>query len=129
MGSRRHSAQPAQEGGHRGAAVLGVSALLSPLDALASATASQKGAYSRSGAKSIRRRSSPTANDVRIGNHALTLEYLETAFHAAAVKANVPDADIAGAAKNLAAHEQALSFAKTIKTVSALDLVKGDLQP
>ena len=90
-----------------GAAVFGVGALLSPLDALASATASQKGAYSRSGARSIRRRSTPTANDVRIGNYALTLEYLEAAFYAAAVKANFPDADIAGAAKKLAAHEQA----------------------
>jgi hypothetical protein len=44
---------------------------------------------------------------VRIGNYALTLEYLEAAFYAAAVKARFPDADIAAAAKKLAAHEQA----------------------
>jgi rubrerythrin len=47
------------------------------------------------------------ANDVKIGNYALTLEYLEAAFYAAAVKANFPDSDIAGAAKTLAAHEAA----------------------
>jgi hypothetical protein len=90
-----------------GAAVFGVGALLSPLDAMAAASGSQKGAYSRSGARSVRRGSTPNANDVRIGNYALTLEYLEAAFYAAAAKANFPDADIAAAAKTLAAHEQA----------------------
>ena len=89
-----------------GVAVFGVGALLSPLDAMASASASQKGAFSRVGSRSIRR-GRPNANDVRIGNYALTLEYLEAAFYAAAVGANFPDADINAAANTLAAHEQA----------------------
>jgi hypothetical protein len=89
-----------------GVAVFGVGALLSPLDAMASATAAQKGAFSRSGSRSIRR-GRPNANDVRIGNYALTLEYLEAAFYAAAAKQNFPDPDIAAAARVLAAHEQA----------------------
>ena len=60
----------------------------------------------RSGSRSIRR-GSPNANDVKIGNYALTLEYLEAAFYAAAAKASYPDADIAAAATKLAAHEAA----------------------
>ena len=89
-----------------GVGVFGVGALLSPLDAMASATSSQKGAFSTSGSRSIRR-GRPNANDVRIGNYALTLEYLEAAFYAAAAKANFPDPEIADAARRLAAHEQA----------------------
>jgi hypothetical protein len=103
-GTRRNLLKQAGIGG---AAVFGVNALLSPLNAFASATASQKGAYSTSGSRSIHRGRKPNANDVKIGNYALTLEYLEAAFYAAAVKANFPDSDIAGAAKTLAAHEAA----------------------
>lgn len=95
-----------RQAGVGGAAVFGVSALLSPLDAFASATASQKGAYSTASSKSIRR-GNPNANDVKIGNYALTLEYLEAAFYAAADAKNYPDKDIAAAAKTLAEHEQA----------------------
>ena len=90
-----------------GVAVFGVGALLSPLDAMASATASQKGAFSRSGSRSIRRGSRPNANDIKIGNYALTLEYLEAGFYADAAAANFPDPDISAAARTLAAHEQA----------------------
>jgi hypothetical protein len=44
---------------------------------------------------------------VRIGNYALTLEYLEAAFYAAADQAGYEDPDIAAAAKTIAAHEKA----------------------
>ncbi len=102
-GTRRELLRNAGIGG---AAVFGVNALLSPLDAFAAATASQKGQYSTAASKSIRR-GKVNANDVKIGNYALTLEYLEAAFYAAADKMNYPDADIATAAKILAKHEQA----------------------
>ena len=79
-GTRRNLLRKAGIGG---AAVFGVGALLSPLDALASATTGQKGEYSKAGSRSIRR-GAPNANDVKIGNYALTLEYLEAAFYAEA---------------------------------------------
>jgi hypothetical protein len=104
QGTRR---QILKRAGIGGAAVFGVGALLSPLDAIAAATAGQKGAYATSGSRSIRRSGKPTANDVKIGNYALTLEYLEAAFYAAADKAGYSDPDIAQAAKLLAQHEAA----------------------
>jgi hypothetical protein len=103
-GTRRNLLRNAGIGG---AAVFGVNALLSPLDAFAAASSGQKGEYSTSGSKSIRRGGKPNANDVKIGNYALTLEHLEAAFYAAAVQANFPDADINAAAKTLATHEAA----------------------
>jgi hypothetical protein len=102
-GTRRNLLRQAGVGG---VAVFGVGALLSPLDAFAAAGSGQKGAYSMSGSRSIRR-GKPNANDVKIGNYALTLEYLEAAFYAAADAAGYPDADIAAAAKTIAAHEAA----------------------
>lgn len=95
-----------RKAGVAGVGVFGVGALLSPLEAMAAATASQKGAYSTSRSRSIRR-GGINANDVKIANYALTLEYLEAAFYAAADAAKYPDADIAAAAKVLAEHEQA----------------------
>lgn len=92
--------------GVTGVGVFGVTALLSPLDAFAAATSSQKGAYSTSSKRSIRR-GKVNANDVKIGNYALTLEYLEAAFYAIAETKNYADPDIAQAAKILAEHEQA----------------------
>jgi hypothetical protein len=102
-GTRR---QMLRNAGIGGAAVFGLNALLSPLDAFASATTGQKGAYSTSGSKSIRR-GKANANDVKIGNYALTLEYLEAAFYAAATRANYNDSDINAFARNVAAHEAA----------------------
>jgi CBS domain-containing protein len=102
-GTRR---QLLRRAGMGGAAVFGMGALLTPLEAFAAATASQKGRFSTSRSKSIRR-GAINANDVKIANYALTLEYLEAAFYAAAVSKNYPDADINAAAKTLAEHEQA----------------------
>jgi len=95
-----------KKAGLGGVAVFGTTALLSPLDAFAAASSSQKGAYSRSQRRSIRR-GKPNTNDVKIGNYALTLEFLEAAFYAAAVMKNYPDPDINEAAKILADHEKA----------------------
>src|SRR4051794_8422111 len=64
-----------------GSALLG---LLDPVEALAAASAKQKGAYSTNLKKVNRAAKAPTANDVVIANYALTLEYLEAAFYAAA---------------------------------------------
>jgi rubrerythrin len=81
--------------------------LLDPMEALAAASAKQKGKYSTSLRKVNRRAKSPTPNDVVIANYALTLEYIEAAFYALAVQKNYEDKDIAAAAKVLADHEQA----------------------
>jgi hypothetical protein len=102
-GTRR---QMLRNAGIGGAAIFGVNALLSPLDAFASASTGQKGAYSTSGSKSIRR-GKANANDVKIGNYALTLEYLEAAFYAAATRMAYADTDIAAFAKTVAQHEAA----------------------
>jgi hypothetical protein len=85
-----------------GSALLG---LLDPMEALASAHANQKGAYSTKLSRVKRTAKKATANDVVIANYALTLEYLEAAFYAAAVQANYADPDINTAAKILADHE------------------------
>src|SRR5215218_1762912 len=82
-----------------GSAVLG---LLSPLEAFAAATSGQKGAYSRKLSRVRRTARKPTANDVVIANYALSLEYLEAAFYAAANDAKYADKDIAQAARILA---------------------------
>ncbi|XAY05018.1 hypothetical protein DSM112329_01859 [Paraconexibacter sp. AEG42_29] len=89
-----------------GVGIFGASALLSPLDAFAAASKSQKGQFSTLASKSIRR-GKVNANDVKIGNYALTLEYLEAAFYAIADSKKYADPDIAQAAKVLAEHEQA----------------------
>ena len=60
---------------------------------------------------------------MKIGNYALTLEYLEAAFYAAAVGKNFPDADINEAAKVLAAHEAA--HVKALKHVLGSAAVKA----
>ena len=59
---------------------------------------------------------------MKIGNYALTLEYLEAAFYAAAAKAGYPDADIAEAATILAQHEAA--HVKLLKKVLGTAAVK-----
>ena len=103
-----------------GSAVLG---LLSPLEAYAAATAKQKGAYSTKLSAVRRQSKKPTANDVVIANYALTLEYLEAAFYAAAVEKNFPDADINAAAKVLADHEA--QHVKALKSVLGKAAVKA----
>ena len=101
-GTRR---QLLRNAGIGGVAIMSAGALLSPMEAFAAASASQKGKYSTSGRKSIRR-GAINANDVKIANYALTLEYLEAAFYKAAAGMNYADADIAQAATILADHEQ-----------------------
>ncbi len=94
--------------------------MLSPMEAFAAASSAQKGAYSRNAP--IKRKGKPTANDVKIGNYALTLEYIEAAFYALADQANFPDADIAAAAKVLATHEAA--HVKALKGILGKAAVK-----
>lgn len=118
-GTRR---QLLRNAGIAGVGVFGASALLSPLDAFAAATASQKGAYSTAARRSIRR-GKVNANDVKIGNYALTLEYIEAAFYAAAAGMNYPDKDIAEAATILAKHEAA--HVKALKGVLGSAAVKA----
>ena len=77
-----------------GSALLG--GLLSPLEAMAQSSTS--GAYARSKSAS---------NDVKIGNYALTLEYLESAFYAAAASMGYADFDVDYLAKTLNTHEAA----------------------
>lgn len=102
-----------------GSALLG---LLDPVEAMAAATAGQKGAYSTKLSLVDRTAKGPTANDVKIANFALTLEYIEAAFYAAAVDAKYPDNDIARAARILARHEAA--HVKALKDVLGSAAVK-----
>lgn len=88
--------------------------ILSPLEALAAA-GSAKGAYA------LRR--SP-ANDLKIGNFALTLEYLEAAFYAQAhASGALTDPDISGFARKLADHEAA--HVKALKGILGAKAVKA----
>ena len=82
-----------------GAAGVGVFAgMLSPLEAFAAA-ASTKGKWSKK---------KSAANDVKIGNYALTLEYLEAAFYKQASNGGaLTDPDISGFAQKLSEHEAA----------------------
>ena len=80
-------------------------ALLSPLDAMASATASQKGEFSRSGSRSIRR-GSPNANDAKIRQLRPDARVPRGRVLRRGGQGQLPDADIAAATK-LAAHEAA----------------------
>ncbi len=95
-----------------GSALLG---FLDPVEAMAAAKKGQKGAYSTSLKKVRRTAKKPTHNDVIIANYALTLEYLEAAFYAAAADMNYPDQDIRAAAAVLAEHEAA--HVKALKQV------------
>ena len=90
---------------------------------MAAASKGQKGAYSTKLSKVRRTAKKPTANDVVIANYALTLEYLEAAFYAAAVDANYADPDINAAAKILAEHEAA--HVKALKKVLGKAAVKA----
>jgi hypothetical protein len=103
-----------------GSALLG---LLDPMEAFAAASAGQKGAYSTSLRRVRRTAKKPTANDVVIANYALTLEYLEAAFYAAANDAKYADKDIAQAARILAKHEAA--HVKLLKSVLGKAAVKA----
>jgi hypothetical protein len=97
-----------------GGIIAGSSALglLSPLEAFA---ASATGAYSH-------KRSA--ANDLKIGNYALTLEYLEAAFYGQAVaNGKLTDPDIANFAKVVAGHEAA--HVKELKAVLGKKAVKS----
>jgi hypothetical protein len=85
-----------------GGAALG---LLSPFEAFAASGATGPYAHRRS-----------AKNDLRIGNYALTLEYLEAAFYTQAVKNGaLSDPDIAQFAKVVAGHERA--HVKELKAV------------
>jgi hypothetical protein len=75
---------------------------LSPMEAFAATGTT--GAYGKP-VKIDRRK--VTANDVRIGNYALTLEYIEAAFYKLAAGKNYADKGLAQAANILAQHEQA----------------------
>jgi hypothetical protein len=81
-----------------GAGVLGAGAALGMLSPLQAWAAAGTGAYSRTH-KSL-------ANDIKIGNYALTLEYLEAAFYGQAVaNGKLTDPDIAQFASVVAGHE------------------------
>jgi hypothetical protein len=96
-----------KKAGIGGAGLIGGSAalgLLSPLEAFA---ASATGPY---------RKHRSAANDLKIGNYALTLEYLEAAFYAQAVAGGaLRDAEIAGFARTVAGHEA--THVKQLKSV------------
>lgn len=103
-----------------GSALLG---FLDPIEALAAAKSSQKGAYSTKLSRVKRTAKAPTKNDVVIANYALTLEYIEAAFYAAAVDKNYPDSEINAAANLLAEHEAA--HVKALKKVLGKAAVKA----
>jgi hypothetical protein len=103
-----------------GTALMG---LLSPLEAYAAATKSQKGAYSTKLSAVRRTAKKPTANDVVIANYALTLEFIEEAFYQAAVKKDFADPDVNQAAKILFQHESA--HVKALKGVLGSAAVKA----
>jgi hypothetical protein len=86
--------------------------ILSPLEALAA---------SASGAYSLRK---SAANDLKIGNFALTLEYLEAAFYKQAhASGALTDPDISGFAGKLAEHEAA--HVKALKGILGSKAVKA----
>jgi rubrerythrin len=98
-GTRRQMLKRAGIGGAglaAGSTLLG--GFLSPLEAFAASSSAATGQYSTK-KKSL-------ANDVKIGNYALTLEYLEAAFYDQASKGGaLTDPDIARFAKTVAKHE------------------------
>lgn len=89
-----------------------LSAFLSPFEA-----AAQGGAIAWTKHKS-------GANDVKIGNYALTLEYLEAAFYTQAVQSGaLTDGDVATFAKTVAKHE--VDHVKALKKLLGKAAVKA----